>query len=572
MRKWPHTVAVDEVDVGTVLDQQRDDLLMRPTAVGQQDRLQERRPAEPVDVVDVDIGLVQQVPDHLEVASLRGGDQGDAAIPVRDRRVRAGLVRDTQDLEETFATRVQHGVVERAVLGVHVRFGVGEGTQCVDVPATRGEHRRGCPIRVPGVRRGTVGERALDAGDVTGRSRREEPRVGIRRHRRSVPGRRYDDAVEDRTSTTARHDRVRLERIVALREFEAFARLAMEPGAFDYVAGGAWDEQTLADNDAAWRRFRIRPRVLVDVSAIDTSTTLLGRPSSMPVAVAPMAVHGVAHPDGEVATARAAATAGIPFALSTTSSRSIEEVAEAAPDAHRWFQLYVQADPGRSRELVERAAAAGYEALILTVDLPRLGYRERDRRSGWELPRLGNFTSSAPATHARGAHAEGFGMLDAQQDVGLTWDDLATIRSWSSLALVLKGILTEEDARLAVDHGVDAVVVSNHGARQLDRVAAGIDVLERIVGAVDGRTEIWVDGGVRRGIDIVIARALGAQGVLLGRPLLWALATDGEAGVARALAILREEFEVALTLLGAPTPDAITRAHVERPSSVPSEP
>ena len=371
--------------------------------------------------------------------------------------------------------------------------------------------------------------------------------------------------------TTTRHDRVDLERIVALREFEAFARLAMDPGAFDYVAGGAWDELSLADNEAAWRRFRLRPRVLVDVSRIDATSTLLGRPASMPVAIAPMAVHGVAHPDGEVATARAAAGAGVPFALSTTSSRSIEEVAERAPDGRRWFQLYVQLDPGRSRELVERAAAAGYEALMLTVDLPRLGYRERDRRSGWELPPLGNFSAAAPATHAQRVHAHGFDMLEAQHEVGLTWDDVATIRSWSSMAFVLKGILTEEDARLAVDHGVDAIVVSNHGARQLDRVPAPIDVLERIVEAVDGRTEVWVDGGVRRGIDVVIARALGAQGVLLGRPVLWALATEGEAGVARALTILREEFEVALTLLGAPTADAITRGHVERPASLRSE-
>jgi 4-hydroxymandelate oxidase len=370
--------------------------------------------------------------------------------------------------------------------------------------------------------------------------------------------------------TSTRHDRVDLERIVALREFEAFARLAMDPGAFDYVAGGAWDELSLVDNEAAWRRFRLRPRVLVDVSRIDPSTTLLGRPTSMPAAIAPMAVHGVAHPDGEVATARAAAAVGVPFALSTTSSRSIEDVAAGAPDGRRWFQLYVQLDPGRSRELVERAAAAGYEALILTVDLPRLGYRERDRRSGWELPPLGNFTSSGPATHAQRVHADGFEMLEAQQEVGLTWNDIGTIRSWSSMPFVLKGIPTEEDARLAVEHGVDAIVVSNHGARQLDRVAAAIDVLERIVEAVDGRAEIWVDGGVRRGIDIVIARALGAQGVLLGRPVLWALATEGEAGVTRALTILREEFEVALTLLGAPTPDAITHAHVERQASLPS--
>ncbi len=369
----------------------------------------------------------------------------------------------------------------------------------------------------------------------------------------------------------ARSDRIDLTRIVALREFEAFARLAMAPDAFDYVAGGSWDEETLAENDAAWHRYLLRPRVLVDVSSVDTSAQLLGKRSAMPVAIAPMAVHALAHPDGEMATARAASDAGIPFTHSTTSSRSIEEVAAAAPDGRRWFQLYVQRDRGRTRELVERAAAAGYEALLLTVDLPRLGYRERDRRSGFELPPLGNFSPTAPATHAAGAHAAGFEMLDDQQEVGLTWDDVGAIRSWSNMAFVLKGILTEEDARIAVEHEVDAVVVSNHGARQLDRVAAAIDVLERIADAVAGRTELWVDGGVRRGLDLLIARALGARGVLIGRPILWALATDGEAGVARALEILREEFEVALTLLGTPTPDAITRGHVERAVSLPSE-
>jgi isopentenyl diphosphate isomerase/L-lactate dehydrogenase-like FMN-dependent dehydrogenase len=376
--------------------------------------------------------------------------------------------------------------------------------------------------------------------------------------------------VED-VEAPARSDRIDLTRIVALREFEAFARLAMAPDAFDYVAGGSWDEETLAENDAAWHRYRLRPRVLVDVSSVDTSAQLLGKRSAMPVAIAPMAVHALAHPDGEMATARAASDAGIPFTHSTTSSRSIEEVASAAPDGRRWFQLYVQRDRGRTRELVERAAAAGYEALLLTVDLPRLGYRERDRRSGFELPPLGNFSPTAPATHAAGAHAAGFEMLDDQQEVGLTWDDVGAIRSWSNMAFVLKGILTEEDARIAVEHEVDAVVVSNHGARQLDRVAAAIDVLERIADAVAGRTELWVDGGVRRGLDLLIARALGARGVLIGRPILWALATDGEAGVARALEILREEFEVALTLLGTPTPDAITRGHVERAVSLPSE-
>jgi isopentenyl diphosphate isomerase/L-lactate dehydrogenase-like FMN-dependent dehydrogenase len=259
----------------------------------------------------------------------------------------------------------------------------------------------------------------------------------------------------------------------------------------------------------------------------------------------------------------------VPFILSTTSSRSIEDVAAGSPDGTRWFQLYVQRDKGRTRSLVERAAAAGYEALVLTADLPRLGYRERDRRSGFELPPLGNFSDHAPATHAQGAHATGFDLLDAQQEVGLTWGDLDDIRGWTGLPFVLKGLLTEQDARIAVEHGVDAIVVSNHGARQLDRVAAPVDVLERIVAAVGGSTEIWVDGGVRRGLDIAIALALGARGVLIGRPIFWALATDGERGVARALAILRDELEIAMALLGTPTVADITRDHVERAASVP---
>jgi len=345
-----------------------------------------------------------------------------------------------------------------------------------------------------------------------------------------------------------------LAQLVSLREFEARAVQAVEPAAFGYIAGGAWDELSLAENDAAWLRYRLRPRVLVDVSRIDPSTTLLGAAAAFPVAIAPMAVHGLAHPDGEVATARAAAAAGIPFTLSTMSSCSLEDVAEAAPDGTRWFQLYTQTDPGHSRALVERAAAAGYSAVVLTVDLPVMGYRERDRRASFELPvELGNFRQRADIE-----------VVESTLATSLTWDDRATIRSWSNLPLVLKGILTAEDARLAADHGADAIVVSNHGARQLDRVPAPVDVLEEVIGAVAGRSEVWVDGGVRRGLDIAIALALGARGVLLGRPILWALAAGGQAGVERALAILREEFEITLALLGTPTPAAITRGHVTR--------
>jgi 4-hydroxymandelate oxidase len=345
-----------------------------------------------------------------------------------------------------------------------------------------------------------------------------------------------------------------LAQLVSLREFEALAAQAVEPAAFGYIAGGAWDELSLAENDAAWLRYRLRPRVLVDVSRIDPSTTLLGAPAAFPVAIAPMAVQGLAHPDGEVATARAAAAAGIPFALSTTSTCSIEDVAEAAPDGTRWFQLYTQADRGRSRALVERAADAGYSAIVLTVDLPVLGYRQRDRLNAFDLSvvPLGNFGE------------EGIGPTHKDPAPTLTWDDLAEIRRWSSLPLMLKGILASEDAQLAVEHGVDGIVVSNHGARQLDRVPAPVEVLQEVVEAVDGRAEIWVDGGVRRGLDIAIALALGARGVLVGRPILWALAAGGQAGVERALAILREEFEITLTLLGTPTPAAITSEHVTR--------
>lgn len=361
--------------------------------------------------------------------------------------------------------------------------------------------------------------------------------------------------------------------IVSLAGFESLARLAMESAAFDYVAGGSWDELTLAENEAAWRRRSLRPRVLVNVSVVSTETTMLGMNTMLPLAIAPMAAQGMAHPDAEIATAEAAAAAGVPFILSTMSTFSMEDVARAVPDGIRWFQLYTQAEPGRTRELVQRAEAAGYGAIVLTVDLPLLGYRERDRRSGFDLAGPhGNFTTpGTSATHGGGIHADGFARLEQQILTGLTWDDLAAIRGWSALPLVLKGIMTPEDARLACDHGVEAIVVSNHGGRQLDRVQAPLDVLEEIVAVVDGRTEVWVDGGVRRGLDLAIARALGARGVLLGRPILWALAAGGQTGVERALEIVREEFAITLALLGTPTSDDIGPAHLV-PQTVRSSP
>jgi 4-hydroxymandelate oxidase len=332
---------------------------------------------------------------------------------------------------------------------------------------------------------------------------------------------------------------------------------------WDYIDGGSWDEVSRAYNEIAWQQYRFRPRVLVDVSRVDPSTTMLGAPVAMPVAIAPMAAHGLAHPDAEVATARAAGAAAVPFIPSTMSTKSLEEIAAAAPGATRWFQLYAQVDPGRTRSLVERAEAAGYGAIILTVDLPELGYRDRDRRNGFALDvPLGNFDADGPGpTHASHGNASGYEVVDEWLAKNLTWDSLATIRSWSGLPLVLKGIMTGEDARLAAEHGVDAIVVSNHGGRQLDRTPAPIEVLEEVAAAASG-TEVWVDGGVRRGLDVAIACALGARGVLVGRPILWALAAGGQAGVERALAILREEFELALALLGALTPADLTRDHI----------
>ena len=350
---------------------------------------------------------------------------------------------------------------------------------------------------------------------------------------------------------------------VTLRDFLGLGGHRVDESAWDYIDGGSWDEVSLAENEAAWRRYRFRPRVLVDASRVEASTTMLGVPVAMPVAIAPMAAHGLAHPDAEAATARAAAAAGIPFIPSTMSTKSMEEIAAAAPNATRWFQLYAQADPGRTRSFVERAEAAGYGAIVLTVDLPELGYRDRDRRSGFELDvPLGNFDGGPGPTH--GSHGQDETYREVVEEWvarSLTWDSLAAIRSWSRLPLVLKGIMTGEDARLAAEHGVDAIVVSNHGGRQLDRTPAPVEVLKEIKEAVPD-TELWVDGGVRRGLDVAIALALGARGVLVGRPILWALAAGGQPGVERALAILREEFEIALALLGAPTPGVVTGNHL----------
>jgi 4-hydroxymandelate oxidase len=335
-----------------------------------------------------------------------------------------------------------------------------------------------------------------------------------------------------------------LGRIVNLSEFEPFAVERMTGPAYDYVAGGAWDEVTLQESVDVWRRYRFVPRVLRELTSIDTSGAFLARRSSMPVAVAPMAAQGLAHLGAEAEMLAGAAAAGIPFCLSTTSSMSLEDVAAAAPDAERWFQLYVIGGMGYSRQLVERAEAAGYRALVLTVDLPVLGRRERDVRSGFELPSLPHLDAAEDARDRR------YGAIEDQWIDGLTWETIAEIATWTSMPLVVKGILSPEDARLAADAGVAGIVVSTHGGRQLDRAISTAEALPAIVKAVGGRCEIWVDGGIRRGLDVVTALALGADGVLVGRPFYWALAAGGREGVIRAAEILQAELALALPLLG----------------------
>jgi 4-hydroxymandelate oxidase len=344
--------------------------------------------------------------------------------------------------------------------------------------------------------------------------------------------------------------------LISLLDLEALAEEHLDPPAFAYYAGGAADEVTLRDNPAAWGRHRLRPRVLVDVSTVDAGTTVLGSPVAMPVGVAPTALHGLARPEAELATARAAARAGVLFCLSSLASRPMEDLAEV--EGPRWYQLYAHADRGITGDLVARAAASGFRAIAVTADLPVFGRRERELRSGFAQPSADGYGNFARYARDGDVAAVTAGLHTSL----LTWGDLAWLREVSELPLVLKGVLTAEDARLAVEHGVAGVWVSNHGGRQLDRTPASADVLEEVAQAVAGAAEVYVDGGVRRGSDVLAARALGATAAFAGRPFLYALATGGEEGVAEALGVLRAELENAMALLGTPTVAEVTRAHV----------
>jgi isopentenyl diphosphate isomerase/L-lactate dehydrogenase-like FMN-dependent dehydrogenase len=350
------------------------------------------------------------------------------------------------------------------------------------------------------------------------------------------------------------------EPFVNVDDFEAAARERLEPGAYGYMAGGAGDEHTLRANSAAFARWELRPRVLVDVGSVSTATTVLGTEIALPLLVAPTAFQRLADPEAELSTAKAAATAGTVMTLSTLSSVTPAELAAAAPGAAQWFQLYWSRDRGFTQTLVQGAAEAGFSALMLTVDLPVAGRRERDVRAGFALPDDLPLPNLPIALQREDFHAA----LNTAVDDTLTWRDLEWLHSVSELPLVVKGILTAEDALLAAEHGAAAVVVSNHGGRQLDGVPATLDVLPEVAEAVGDRVEVLLDGGIRRGIDVLKALALGARAALSGRAVLWGLAVDGEDGAACVLELLRREIELGLTLLGCPSPADVTRGHVRR--------
>jgi L-lactate dehydrogenase (cytochrome) len=378
---------------------------------------------------------------------------------------------------------------------------------------------------------------------------------------------------------------------VNLEDIARRARRRLPRLVADFIEGGAEDESTVAANRAAFARWELVPRVLVDVSERRLATRVLDHDLSLPVALGPAGLARLAHPDGELAAARAAGEAGTVYTLSTGSSRSIEEVADAAVGAV-WFQLYLWRDRGVIAGLVERAKNAGYGALVLTVDVPVIGRRERDLRNGMTLPPrltranvvdmlrhprwLAGLFRGSPLTFANFVDVPGRGRSAVElgqyvnvemMNPGATWEMFSWLRTIWSGPLAIKGVLHRDDAVKAVDLGANGVIVSNHGGRQLDGAVAALDALPAVAEAVNGRADILLDGGIRRGTDVVKALALGAKAVLIGRPYVLGLGADGAAGVAAALEVLRNELDRALALVGCPDVDLVNRDFLVRSAS-----
>jgi isopentenyl diphosphate isomerase/L-lactate dehydrogenase-like FMN-dependent dehydrogenase len=382
-----------------------------------------------------------------------------------------------------------------------------------------------------------------------------------------------------------------LDRAFSIADLRELARKRLPRLVFDFIDGGAGDEKTLRENRRAFAHWLLMPRVGIDVSERSLATEILGRPSSLPLILAPTGLAGLYWPGGEIHALRAATRAGIPFCLSTNSIASMEEVARAVPDCERWFQLYMLKDKALLDGMIDRAWKAGYRVLCLTIDLPIQGRRERDSRNAFTLPlrprvrtaydvavrpqwlygllrnpvSFGNFRDVAGGLTSIAQH------VATLFDPSASWDDFARVRERWKGQFIVKGVLHPEDAQRAVAIGAAAVIVSNHGGRQLDQVPGACAALPGITDAIGSKAEVILDGGVRRGTDILKARALGASSCLIGRPFLWGLAAGGEAGVARTLQIFRDELDNAMALLGVRTLSEISPDHLRaRHHAVPS--
>ncbi len=374
---------------------------------------------------------------------------------------------------------------------------------------------------------------------------------------------------------------------VTIADLRLLARRRLPKAVFDYIDGGAGDEITMRRNSADFDAITFRPRVLVDVSACDLAMPILGRSAPLPLIIAPTGLSALARPKADQALARAAAANGIPIILSSNSSIRLEDFARAAPQGRHWFQIYVYKDHDLVRSLVGRALAADYEALVLTVDVPVLGQRERDHRNGFTIPlrlssrlifdvlrcpgwaigmarngvpRIENFIE--PGSPPERADSM-ISVINSKMDPSLSWDDVAWLREIWPRKLIIKGILSPADAEEAVRRGFDAIAVSNHGGRQADGAPSAISALPAIVEAVGGCAEVYLDGGVRRGASIAKALALGAKAVMVGRPTLFGAAAGGEAGVLAAISILNEEFDRCLALIGCPAAAKLERSFVD---------
>lgn len=378
----------------------------------------------------------------------------------------------------------------------------------------------------------------------------------------------------------------RLDRAHSIADLQRMARDRLPKAVFDFIAGGAEDETTLRRNGAAFEAIEFSPRVMVDVSERDISVPILGRQAPCPLIIAPTGLAALGWPQADIALARAAGKLGVPFVVSTASSVRIEDIARAAPETRLWFQVYVYRDRELARNLIGRAKDAGFEAIMLTADVPVFGQRERDARNRfsvpisltprllWDtlrcprwtwgilrhgIPRMENFVDRKNGLQSIGSLAA---YVSAIMDASVNWNDVSALRADWPGKMILKGVLSSADAVQAVRSGFDAIVVSNHGGRQLDHAPATISVLPEIVAAVDGKAEVFLDGGVRRGSDIAKALCLGAQAVMIGRAALFGIAAGGQAGAERALELLRAELDRTLALVGCPSASALSHAYV----------